>query len=146
MNTKNKKPSIALRHDLDLILKAAIMGSTILEEYVTVDASKSGISIRPLDKPIPFQVGTIVDLEIPISDMVTSTKNIHFLGKVVRVEKDLTNYREGKNLVGIRLIPIKNNDTEIWNAIFDLITQNKTTAGEGTSPIDSFEFTQKQVA
>ena len=121
------------------------MGAPKLEEFITVDASRTGMLLKPYEKAIPFQDGTIIELEIPL-ERITATKQtfVTFLGKVVRVETENLRGKEHKSCVGVKLIQLNPNDEELWETIFHFLENSYNT--RAPSPLEESVLIPPKVA
>lgn len=108
-------PVIASRYHANIEVMASIIGSTEDQKFVSVDASLTDLAIKALDQELPFNIGTIIEIRIPLFlDDSKKPETLELMGKVVRVQTDEKNAGNGKVLCGVHLINMNTRESLIW--------------------------------
>ena len=111
---------IAPRYDVDINIMASIFGSQQKSKYTSIDASLTGLAMRAQEHEVPFQIGTLVEIRIPFSkEGDEKMQYLDMMGKVVRVETDLSNPELGKSMCGIHLVNVTNSELQVWKALIN---------------------------
>ena len=142
MRDLKKEPNRSGRVNLNLLIQAGIMGSSVLDTFETIDVSKTGILVKAIDKELSFRRGTLVDIKIPL-DKIIRGKNysVEFLGKVVRIDNETDQKSKTKVVAGIQFIHFNKDGETIWKNICENLlkeTQNQSSPNYE----DTFELAQ----
>ena len=98
--------------DANLSIKIKTFGTPNHIVCSVVNSSISGLLIHSAEKTLPFQVKTLTEIEVLTSDNEKIGEDIHFLGRVVRIEDSKGDGK--KKCFGIQIIDIEEHDYNIW--------------------------------
>jgi hypothetical protein len=112
------------RHSAEMVIKVSIIGSKNKEEFLAKDISQTGVLIKTMSKSIPFQEGTIVEIDFPLESIIhRKDSSIKILGKVVRIDTESNHESTIKTRAGIKLIMNDAKEAKIWRMIMGMYQQ-----------------------
>lgn len=126
MNSQINQTLFALRYEAELEVCASIIGGPNDQKFTTVDVSATGIAIKALEYELPFHVGTLIEIKIPVKSKDGSEGPIELMliGKVVRIEEDPRLPDFGKVLCGVQILDMSRKDRKVWESLVESLRES----------------------
>lgn len=142
MNNENKTSEVKsisriMRFDdQGLLLGIKTFGTGISLPCKVINSSISGLLIGPHKKVLPFQVKTLLEIEIVADKNNHFERDIYFLGKVIRIDDGKGKTREPSLQApplskvnykyGIQIVDIDDQDMTLWKQHISLLGSAKS--------------------